>query len=258
MLAILAIITFAMAPRGNHGGNGMWPSLATAERIADIANVFFIGSLVVGVVATVTIVWMTNVKERYWDQDRQASAERIATLATQGDQLRKDTAEARAELGNANADIAKANARAAALENDAAQARLEQERLKAQLAWRVLSPEQIVSLQTHLAQKPGQINIQYPASDTEAEYLAIQFANLFGKAGWQVGMLSSQLQGAMAFGIFIPDAASDAATPIREAFAAAQIGFSTQTLPQTGTGFGSILPNAPILFVGSKTVPTPP
>ena len=38
-------------------------------------------------------------------------------------------------------------ARAAALENDAAQARLEQERLKAQLAWRTLSPEQIVNLQ---------------------------------------------------------------------------------------------------------------
>lgn len=236
----------------------MWPSLPLANRIFDVANVFFIATLVVGVVSTIVIVRMAAVKEQYWDQERVASAERIATLTTLGDQLRKDTAEARAELGKANADIAKANARAAALENDAAQARLEQERLKAQLAWRVLSPEQIVNLEERLAQKPSEVNIQFPASDTEAEYLAIELANVFDKAGWRVGMLSSQMQGTIAFGIFIPDAASDAATPIREAFTAAQIGFSTQALPQTGSGFGSILPNAPLLFIGSKPTPNSP
>jgi hypothetical protein len=37
-------------------------------------------------------------------------------------------------------DTARATERAAQLENEAAQARLEQERLKAQLAWRTLSP----------------------------------------------------------------------------------------------------------------------
>jgi hypothetical protein len=251
-------MTIAMALRGNHGGSGMWPSLATAERVADIANVFFIGSLVVGVVATVTIVWMTNVKERYWDQDRQASAERIVTLTTQGDRLRKDTEDARAELGKANADIARANARAAALENDAAQARLEQERLKAQLAWRTLSPEQTVSLQARLAQKPNQVNIQYPAGDTEAEYLAIQFANLFGKAGWQVAMLSATIHGSVVWGIFIPDPAYDATPTIREAFTAAGISFSTGALPPAGMGFGNSLPNAPTLFIGSKPIPNPP
>ena len=56
----------------------MWPSLPVANQIADIANFFFIGSLVVGVVATVTIVWMTGVKEAHWDEDRRGSAERIA------------------------------------------------------------------------------------------------------------------------------------------------------------------------------------
>jgi hypothetical protein len=67
----------------------MWPSLAAAERIADLANIFFIGSLVVGVVSTVTIVWMTGVKEQYWDEDRGAAAERIAVLTTQGTNFAK-------------------------------------------------------------------------------------------------------------------------------------------------------------------------
>jgi len=77
----------------------MWPSLATAERVADVANIFFIGSLVVGVVATITIVWMTNVKERYWDQDRQASAERIAALTTQTAEANAQALEAQLALG---------------------------------------------------------------------------------------------------------------------------------------------------------------
>jgi hypothetical protein len=79
----------------------MWPSLATANHIADIANWFFIGSLVVGAVSTILIVWMAGVKEGYWEQDRRESGERIAGLATQGDQLRKDTAEANARAAEA-------------------------------------------------------------------------------------------------------------------------------------------------------------
>lgn len=56
----------------------MWPSLDVASRIADMANIFFIGSLVVGVVSTILIVWMASVKEHHWDQLRHESDERIA------------------------------------------------------------------------------------------------------------------------------------------------------------------------------------
>jgi hypothetical protein len=85
----------------------MWPSLPVANHIADIANWFFIGSLVVGVVSTVLIVWMAGVKEGYWEQDRRESGERIAELATQGDQLRKDTAEANARAAEAQLALEK-------------------------------------------------------------------------------------------------------------------------------------------------------
>ena len=81
----------------------MWPSLPVANHIADIANLFFIGSLVVGVVSTVTIVWMTGVKEAYWEEDRRGSAERIAALTT-------DTAQANARAADANARALQAQA----------------------------------------------------------------------------------------------------------------------------------------------------
>jgi hypothetical protein len=79
----------------------MWPSLPVANQIADWANIFLIGSLVVGVVSTVAIVAMSGVKEQYWEEDRRGSAERIAALTTQGDKLRNDTADANARAAEA-------------------------------------------------------------------------------------------------------------------------------------------------------------
>ncbi len=84
----------------------MWPSLSMANQIAGWANVLLIISLVVGASSTVVIVWMTGVKETYWEQDRGASAEKIATLAAQGDQLRKDTAEANVRATEAELKLA--------------------------------------------------------------------------------------------------------------------------------------------------------
>ena len=106
-----------------------------------------------------------------------------------------------------------------------------------------------------LALKPAQVNIQYPAGDTEAQYFAIQFGNIFDKAKWQVAMFSATLHGTVAWGLFIPDPVFDATPTIREAFTAVGIGFSTDALPPAGMGFGSSIPNAPILFVGSKPIP---
>ena len=88
----------------------MWPSLPVANHIADMANVFFIGSLVVGVVSTILIVWMSGVKETYWEKDRTESAERVAGLMLQGDQLRKDTAEANKVAAQARLELQKLQA----------------------------------------------------------------------------------------------------------------------------------------------------
>src|SRR5215472_16135374 len=72
----------------------MWPSQQLATRISDWANFSMILSLAIGVISTVLIVWMSNIKESFWDEDRRESRERIAELTAQGEQLREDTAEA--------------------------------------------------------------------------------------------------------------------------------------------------------------------
>jgi len=138
---------------------------------------------------------------------------------------------------------------------EALQARIEQERLKAQFAWRVLPNEISADLERHLSQHPGKINVQYVANDPEALYFAIQFANIFVNAKWEVQMLAMQIAGTAIFGIWIPDSPSPDTAIARDAFGAARIGFSSDVLPRGGIGFGGAIENAAILFVGSKVIP---
>jgi hypothetical protein len=76
----------------------MWPPLPTANHIADVANWFFIGSLVIGVVSTILIVWMSGVKEAYWEKDRAESAERIAQLNNDTERLKSDNLRLQTQL----------------------------------------------------------------------------------------------------------------------------------------------------------------
>lgn len=56
----------------------MWLSFETASRLYDLANLAFIISLVIGVVATVTLVWMGDIKEEYLRRDIASANERAA------------------------------------------------------------------------------------------------------------------------------------------------------------------------------------
>lgn len=76
----------------------MWPSLSVANYIADVANWFFIDSLVVGVVSTTLIVWMSGVKEAHWEKDRTASAERIAQLNNDTEHLKSENLRLQTQL----------------------------------------------------------------------------------------------------------------------------------------------------------------
>lgn len=58
----------------------MWPPLNVASRTSDVANIFLIASLIVGVISTFVIVRMGTVKEAYWDADRLSSQEKVASL----------------------------------------------------------------------------------------------------------------------------------------------------------------------------------
>ena len=88
----------------------MWPfsemSLATVSLGSTVANRTLLASLVGGVLSTFVIVQTTDVKEAYWEKDRRESAEHVAALGVQGDQLRKDTADANARAANAELKLA--------------------------------------------------------------------------------------------------------------------------------------------------------
>jgi hypothetical protein len=97
----------------------MWPisepSYETATRLSDIANLFLIGSLVAGVISTFVIVKIGNIKEGYWDHERQQSRERIAQLNNETIRLREnalstnDSLLATLHTGRANSLAVEAN-----------------------------------------------------------------------------------------------------------------------------------------------------
>jgi hypothetical protein len=83
----------------------MWPSAETASSLYDLANIGLIIGLVVGVVSTVLLVWMGNVKEGYLNRALADSRERTASLE-------KQSGESKAAIAKANADAAQSLAAA--------------------------------------------------------------------------------------------------------------------------------------------------
>jgi hypothetical protein len=154
----------------------MWPSLPVANHVADVANWFFIGSLVVGVVSTVLIVWMAGVKEGYWELARQGSEERIAALVSQGDQ-------AKAQLGTAQADIAKANAQIAEANARVAEAEKQNLDLRAKIASRRVTAEQYKILVDELSKFPAPFDIVV-MGDPESALFASDLLKVFADARW--------------------------------------------------------------------------
>jgi hypothetical protein len=76
-----------MAPKANQGGMRMWPSFETASWLFDRANVVLIGAAAIGVVATILVVWMGNVKETYLQKELSDQKERTEGLKRSNLQL---------------------------------------------------------------------------------------------------------------------------------------------------------------------------
>ncbi|HHG3093077.1 TPA: hypothetical protein ACPVXD_003285 [Vibrio parahaemolyticus] len=100
----------------------------TANKINSIANwITIIGAALV-LIGTIAVVWSSGVKEQF-SNEKILNNKTIAEVAG-------------AEAAKANAEAEKAREHAAYLSKEAEQAKLEQQRLKAQLAWRRLSRQQ--------------------------------------------------------------------------------------------------------------------
>jgi hypothetical protein len=147
-----------------------------------------------------------------------------------------------------------ANERAKALELETEKAKLETERLKAKLAWRILTQPQHQMLLASLSQHTGAATIAHVANDPESLYLAIQIANIFSEANWTIGFQSLTLSGAISFGISVPNSKSEDALLIESALQSASIPFGKNIIPPTVmmTGSGGISEDSAVLFVGTK------
>jgi hypothetical protein len=252
----------------NRSGIAMWPfndmSLPTATLIGTIANWCLLASLLTGVVSTFVIVKTTDVKEAYWDHDRDAARERIGELARESELAKAELGKANAEIENAksqaadlNKQAAEANERTASLEKEAAQARLEQERLKQIVSWRTISSEAGNKMVAILKANPTFIKLAYVGADPEALGLAIQFSKVLETAGWTMAPEAMTFSSQLVLEIRVPGPENEAVKLLRNALNEAGIPFLTETVPQADMAFAPNSPSVPAatLFVGSKRPP---
>jgi hypothetical protein len=183
----------------------VWPTLPLANRIADLANLFFIGSLVVGVVATVLIVWMANVKEGHWERARLDSDERIAHLNNAAAKLSAEAQIARAEIAKANERAADANSRASVADARALEAQLALERFKAP---RKLLDDQQMRISEKLKRFSGQQFILSVSTDQDSLKLVRVLASVLKNAGWVLQPSSS--------GVLLPDIPAGISAAVEE------------------------------------------
>jgi hypothetical protein len=135
----------------------------------------------------------------------------------------------------------------------AAEAGLEQERIRERLAWRTVSPKAYHEMTRVLSSKPGAVTIAYVSNDPETINLATQLGKVFGDSGWKVSWQARTYSFQVVTGILIPEA-DEGSQLARDAFSSAGIGFSTDFIPP-GDGFqGAGLAPTRIL-VGSKPAP---
>ncbi len=134
----------------------MWPSLKTASLLYDLANIGLIIGLVVGVISTVLVVWMGNVKEEYLNRELANSRERTASLEKQSGESKvaiskanADAAQSLATAKQAEANLAGANARAEEARADAAKAYSRSDEAKAESAKSLVKATEA---QKHLAE----------------------------------------------------------------------------------------------------------
>lgn len=155
--------TALMAEFGNHAGNGPWPSLEWASWIFDRASFVLVGSLAVGVAATVAIVWMGIVKEHHWDLARDRSNEKVAALES--------------ETAKANAEIAKAQAATA-------EATLRLGELRLRFGPRNLNKEKFVGALAGKERYQSVVQIYFDKNAPDGWSTAIQIAEALTAAHW--------------------------------------------------------------------------
>jgi hypothetical protein len=189
---------------------------------------------------------------------RRESAETKREYETYKLTVEGQVAEAKTEGIRAGETAGNALVRAAELEKEAENARLEAEKIKGVVAWRAIPSAAASELVKILGAKPGSVNLRWTDGDPEALYLAIQFSHILGEAKWQVAPGALKPANAIVFGISLPDTDGPDAQTLRAAFSAAKVSFSPNPVPAGPSFSVTTIGGAPMLMIGSRPPPAMP
>jgi hypothetical protein len=144
--------------------------------------------------------------------------------------------------------------RMAHLNLEAANARAETERLKKELGWRELSPEQQEIIHTALAKNPTQITIGWTSGDPESAMFARHLANTYIAAGSEISAFAPFVMlGAEEFGLNVSGSEENEIVVLVASLEAAHLGPITikkSNRKPDGTKYVTHL------FVGFRSPPT--
>jgi hypothetical protein len=221
------------------------------------ANIVALAGGIITGAALFVSAWVSS---RVADVAQQDADQRILEARTRGD-------EARADAAKANLRASEAAERAAALEKEAAETRLQYEKLKAAVAWRSVEPNNMKRLVKRLSERRSVVQLEYVQGDPEAQRLAAQLFTAFNEAKWKPQVMARVYLGA-ASGIWVlPNAPpSDftrvSVSTVQDAFASIGLGFESQGGPAAKpvpgkTTWGPSSPPVRVI-VGAKPEPTFP
>jgi hypothetical protein len=180
--------------------------LDLANAIYNTANAALILGAILVAGGTITTIWTGGIRDRFADE--RISENKVESL--------------RAVAGGASANevAARANERAATLENEAEQARLETERLRQQMAWRRLSEGQIETSASGLAGLAIPLQMAAIANDPESMLFASDIRRALQAVGIETQIDSVIMSGAVV-GIVVKGPKDDNTLRVGRAFQAA-------------------------------------
>ena len=162
-----------------------------AEGVLTISNVVLIFGALLVLLGTIGAIFSTGILDRYKD-------ERISENEVNTEKAKADSASANAlsekakeDAAIANKEAAKANSRAALLLKEAEEAKLEQEKLKAKLAWRRLSLEQHSRLAEIFKKRLLDVDVASPISDIEAGIFANDIYRTLKETGSTTNLIAA-------------------------------------------------------------------
>lgn len=216
--------------------------------------------------------WSSGVKEAHLEWRTSEIELEAKRITGEIEQAKADVIVANERIATANAAIAKSGEHAAVLENETAKARLEQERLKDLVSWRVIDPAILTVLAMSLSRSEGQVTLRYVATDAEAVSMAVQISRAFAEAnrlaGKQIWTLLADphlYANRLVFLTHIPDLGTEDSRAVRASFSEANIAYLPDDVteePATGgaviggVSFGmSMRQSKALIIIGSKPPP---